>query len=68
MTILLGRLRGDLTMVNDPRFMTIGEEFWRKYLDNGSGIKWILRRADWGRLLERVFEAGFNEGSSEERE
>ena len=52
-------------MINNPRIVALSEPFWRKYLDTSDHVEWVLRRAEWERLLAKVFEAGFNEGYSE---
>lgn len=52
-------------MVNDPRIAALSEPFWRKYLDTPDQVEWVLRRAEWERLLAGVFEAGYNEGFDE---
>ena len=53
-------------MTHDSRIDALAEAFWRKYLDTTDYVEWLVRREEWERLLARVFEAGFDEGSSGE--
>ena len=55
-----------MTMTHNSCIDALAEVFWRKYLDTTDHVEWLVRREEWERLLARVFEAGFDEGSSGE--